>query len=215
MISELLLGPQSTEDPGHGGGKEGRGYQTDGWVRWLEGLRGNYERRMSQMCRILENGRMEVTLDREYVTNETDPGWSIVEKTSPLFSFKWPSGGMFLWLEVHFHHHPLTRAFTGSQLSMALWIQWTRKPYRVLVSPGTIFAPTQDIKDHEGWKFFRLCFAACPAEDVTPISHRFVDGVRKFWQIEDPEDIKDLLREADQESSENHEMFCGNLAGPC
>ncbi|KAI9667180.1 MAG: hypothetical protein M1831_001357 [Alyxoria varia] len=215
MVAELLLGPQSNKDPGHGGGRDGRGYQTDGWVRWLEGLRGNYERRMRKMCNIFEKGRMDVRLHHEDSIDETRVEWGIVEKTAPLFSFKWPAGGMFLWLEVHFHRHPLSLVFTGLQLSKALWIQWTRKPYRVLVSPGTIFAPTQDIKDREGWKFFRLCFAACPDEEVTPISERFVSGIREFWQIEDPEGIRDLLREADEENSVGHEMLCGNLAGPC
>lgn len=68
MISEVVLGPQAESttrsflslrsDPY----KQSlfSGWKTDGWVRWLEGLRGEYERRMNRMCTILDEGMFRV-----------------------------------------------------------------------------------------------------------------------------------------------------------
>ncbi|KAJ8602921.1 hypothetical protein MRB53_042305 [Persea americana] len=187
LVSELLLGPD------HSGIKdvsEATGWKVDGWIRWIEGLRGNYERRMNKMCSVLDDGRHLVKSGRR----ESIDGWSVIEKTQ-LYSFDWPVGGMFIWLKVHFEHHPLYRAFKHDRLSRALWLFWTTKPYRVLVSPGTLFSPTEEIKAKDGWRFFRLCFAAINVEDVEPVSKRCADGVQAFFKIKDKKVIDDLLAE--------------------
>ncbi|KAF7503784.1 hypothetical protein GJ744_003276 [Endocarpon pusillum] len=57
MIAELVIGPLKPSDGGRGGGKDGSGWNMDGWVRGLEGLRGNYETRMQKMSSILEDGK--------------------------------------------------------------------------------------------------------------------------------------------------------------
>ena len=92
MIAELIMGPH---DPKHGrsGGKSNGGWQVDGWVRWLQGLRGNYERRMRTMCSVLEDGKELVKSGRR---RSIDNEWSVIEKVT-LFDFKWPLGGMFVW----------------------------------------------------------------------------------------------------------------------
>ncbi len=72
MIAELVIGPPSKHDrdgqeshpPGRGGAEDGTGWRFEGWVRWLEGLRGNYERRMNTMCDVLEAGRDVVKAGR-------------------------------------------------------------------------------------------------------------------------------------------------------
>ncbi len=58
MISELVLGSQPAMAEF---AKKSRaeqltfsGWKTDGWVRWLAGLRGNYEHHMTRMCNNLE-----------------------------------------------------------------------------------------------------------------------------------------------------------------
>lgn len=92
MIAELIMGPHDPKH-GRGGGKSDEGWQVDGWVRWLQGLRGNYERRMQTMCSIFEEGKELVRSGRR---KSIDNEWSVVDKV-PLFDFRWPLGGMFVW----------------------------------------------------------------------------------------------------------------------
>ena len=204
LVAELLLGPQSASDPGRGGGASHTGYQTAGWVRWLEGLRGNYERRMNTMCEVLDAGKCHVKTGRRPSlkgdgTREKVEEWSVIEQGPQMYRFNWPMGGMFLWLEVVFESHPLADRFEGGQLSQALWVLWTRKPFRVLVSPGWVFAPTEAVKRAKAWRFFRLCFAACEEVDVRGLSERVVEGVRGFWRIRDPRVVDELLDDANDE----------------
>ncbi|ETN43992.1 uncharacterized protein HMPREF1541_10857 [Cyphellophora europaea CBS 101466] len=194
MIAELLQGPSDVSgDPGRGGSKDGSGWKVDGWVRWLEGLRGNYERRMQVMSTILEDGRFLL----QHATNSE--GFEVVSKTQ-LFDFAYPMGGMFLWLRCHYETHPLcsshTRAgsFSGLELSQALWLFLTKEKYRVLVAPGAMFAPTAEIRDATAWQYQRLCFAAVDEDVVKTSSESFVQGIRHFWGL-NAEDVKELLRE--------------------
>ncbi|KAJ9664456.1 hypothetical protein H2201_005204 [Coniosporium apollinis] len=196
MVAELILGPGgpgSKSNPGRGGAKDGTGWQIAGWVRWLEGLRGNYERRMNRMADILSAGQYALS---DYPTADATEAedWALVSKT-PIYSFIRPLGGMFIWLRFHFSTHPLAGRVPGPRLARALWILWTTKPYLVLVSPGTIFAPNQEIREADGWRCFRLCFAACDEEQLGPISERFVQGAQAFWKIKDKREIDKLLED--------------------
>ena len=92
MVAELIMGPHDPKR-GRGGGKSHDGWQVDGWVRWLQGLRGNYERRMQTMCSILEEGKELIDFGR-CISLENE--WSVVNKVT-LFDFIWPLGGMFVW----------------------------------------------------------------------------------------------------------------------
>nr|POE72779.1 aromatic amino acid aminotransferase [Quercus suber] len=236
MIAELVLGPDhsglaadptkiSKDKGGKGGLPNGRGWKADGWVRWLEGLRGNYERRMVKMCQIMDDGQYIVKSGRRpslttVAEDEDEDDWSVVEKTK-LYSFDWPVGGMFLWLKVHFESHPLfstyKKANESARLAKALWIFWTTPSYLVLVTPGAIFSSTPQVASKEGWKFFRLCFAAIDEKDLGPTSERLVEGVRAFWQIKDKKEIEKLL-DSDEESSVESRAGLAHLAqmvGPC
>lgn len=231
MIAELILGPdhkglQDAKDKGGKGGlPSGEGWKADGWVRWLEGLRGNYERRKGKMCDILKDGAYLVKSGRRNSLIESEEGgaeedeWSVIEKTKML-SFDDPVGGMFLWLRIHFENHPLYHSFAKSdelpRLSRALWIFWTTKPYLALVSPGTIFSPTDGIKDEEGWKYFRLCFAAINEEDLGPVSQRVAEGVKGFWRIKERKVIEKLL-EDEEEAVEGRAGVAelAQMVGPC
>lgn len=224
LIAELVLGPdhEGLNDPpgahplkgGKGGLPTGQGWKADGWVRWLEGLRGNYERRMKLMCSTLDEGRHLIKSGRRNsLSTATNPSsssaadedeedeWAVIE-TTPLYSFDWPVGGMFIWLRINFESHPLYSLYKKSAqlplLSRALWIFWTRKPHLVLVSPGSIFSPTDAIREQEGWKFFRLCFAAIDEEELVPTSKRLARGVRDFWRIREKSVIEGLLEEDEQ-----------------
>ncbi|KAH8731731.1 pyridoxal phosphate-dependent transferase, partial [Phaeosphaeriaceae sp. PMI808] len=197
MIAELIMGPQSSNDPGKGGSADGSGWKVDGWVRWLEGLRGNYERRMQNMCDILETGREAVKAGRRkslgQVADDEDD-WAVVEKTH-IYSFIRPLGGMFIWVRFEFSSHPLAGQFPGAQLSHALWVFWTHKPFLCLVAPGATFAASEEIRDNDSHNCFRLCFAACPAEEVSSVSKRFVDGAQAFWRIKSKSKIEKLLED--------------------
>ena len=190
MIAELIIGPHNNKHGGgRGGGKNDAGWQTDGWVRWLEGLRGNYERRMQSMCTILDEGKQLVKSGRRRSLISEE--WSVVDKI-PLYDFTWPLGGMFIWIHMNFSSHPLWKKTTPQKLAQALWVHLTTPKYLVLVAPGTIFAPTEEIREERSWAYFRICFAAVDEGDVEPMSRRFVTGVQHFWGMKSLDDIEEI-----------------------
>ncbi|KAH6689607.1 aromatic amino acid aminotransferase 1 [Plectosphaerella plurivora] len=114
MVSELLLGadqPPATKSAFSLLSRREQqvfsGWDVAGWVRWLEGLRGSYERRMGRMSQILEEG--SVQLKQSTPVRDDLADWGVVSKTR-LYSFEWPAGGMFIWLRLHFETHPLWQA---------------------------------------------------------------------------------------------------------
>jgi DNA-binding transcriptional MocR family regulator len=216
MIAELLMGPHDSSDPGRGGAADGSGWKVDGWVRWLEGLRGNYERRMQTMCDALDAGKELVKSGRRAslgTVADSDDEWAVVEKTQ-IYSFVRPLGGMFVWVRFDFTSHPLAKEVPHARLSQALWVFWTQKPYLCLVAPGAMFAPTPEVREKDSYNCMRLCFAACPAEDVAPISKRFADGAQAFWRIRRKETIDKLLEEEETEGVD-HVAGMAILTGMC
>lgn len=215
MIAELLMGPQGSKDPGRGGATDGSGWKVDGWVRWLEGLRGNYERRMQIMCDALDGTKDVVKAGRrKSLTNVVDEDdWTVVEK-SQIYSFVRPLGGMFVWLRFDFKSHPLAKQVAASRLAQALWVFWTQKPFLCLVAPGSMFAATQAIRDKDSFNCFRLCFAACPEEQVKDISTRCAEGAQAFWRIKKKEKIDKLL-EDEEVAGADHVVGMAVLTGMC
>ncbi|KAF1998182.1 aromatic amino acid aminotransferase 1 [Amniculicola lignicola CBS 123094] len=218
MIAELLMGPQGSSDPGRGGAADGSGWKVDGWVRWLEGLRGNYERRMNDMCDELDAGKYLVKAGRrnsfDEIADEQDD-WAVLEKAK-IYDFVRPLGGMFVWVRFDFSTHPLRKVVDAKRLSQALWVYWTAKPYQVLVAPGSMFAPTEEIRDQDAFNCIRLCFAACPVEDVKPISKRVSDGAQAFWRIKKKEAIDKLLEDDEgMSNAQGVDAGLGLLMGAC
>ena len=72
------MGTQSSLPPQGGffslGTKTQNGWKVDGWVRWLEGLRGNYERRMNVMCELLEENKyiLKTGRRRKQISHHTE-----------------------------------------------------------------------------------------------------------------------------------------------
>lgn len=190
MIAELIIGPHDKSDGGRGGAKDGSGWKVDGWVRWLEGLRGSYERRMNRMCSILEEGKYQLKQSTPIRKNEDD--WAVVTKT-PMYTFDWPRAGMFVWLKLYLENHPLWKKAPPQKIAQTLWVFLTTKPYLVLVSPGGIFSPTDEIREADGWRFFRICFAAVTEEELDASSQRFVAGMNAFWRIKKVEELDGIL----------------------
>jgi DNA-binding transcriptional MocR family regulator len=193
MVAELIMGPQPKAEDFAKKSKADQnsfsGWQVDGWVRWLEGLRGSYERRMNRMCSLLEDGRFQLKQGTPLKSSESD--WAVISKTK-MYSFDWPRGGMFVWVHMHYESHPLYGKVDSPRLANALWIFFTMKPYLVLVAPGAIFSPTDEIKDAKGWKYFRLCFAAVSEEEVDESSKRFADAIKAFWLIKDKKELEGI-----------------------
>jgi DNA-binding transcriptional MocR family regulator len=201
MISELLIGPQPAKVEFAKKSKKDQlsfsGWETAGWVRWIEGLRGVYERRMNRMCSALENGRFLVK--QSTPVKAADADWAVISKTK-MYSFDWPRGGMFLWLQIHYENHPLAGEIAGARLATLLWILLTRPPYLVLVSPGETFCPTDEIRNEKGWQFYRLCFAAVDEDEVAKSSKRLAEGVKAFWLIKDKKEMEEIGKDLDDES---------------
>lgn len=187
---------------------------------------------MNAMCGVLEGRKFLVKLGRrpslDWDESKGEAGWAVVEQGKQMFEFRWPTGGMFVWLEVFFANHALydTNAspsspasasptrFTGMQLSRALWVLWTRKPYRVLVSPGSIFSTGADLTQM-AWRFYRLCFAACEEEQVGHLSERLAAGINAFWEVRNPDFVRQLLHEMDRDAAVRGQPQTVYLAGPC
>lgn len=101
-------------------------------------------------------------------------------------------GLILVRVQLNFPSHPLWNKVAPAKLSQALWIHLTSEEYLVLVAPGSIFAPTDDIRDKRSWAYFRICFAAVDEHDVEKMSRRFVNGVRDFWGKRNLDDIEDM-----------------------
>lgn len=224
IISELILGQQPAEvttawQRWTSSKKEQSvafsGWEMDGWVRWIEGLRGEYERRMARMCRILDEGSVYVKQGTPRSASDTDV--CVVTRTQ-LYDFQWPRGGMFVWIRIFLENHPLYGAPTsdgkdlidGSTLSTGLLLFLTRKPFLVLASPGMMFSATEDVRTEVGWQHYRLCFAAESEENVDSCSKRFAKGVRKFWGIKNVEELEEIVRDAPA-AAEDEPAEIGNL----
>ena len=204
MVAEILVGPSDgPNDGGRGGEKGGQGWGVDGYVRWLAGLRGEYERRMQTMCSILEEGRYLMKsspgdMDANNGKNDCMTVWSVVDKVK-MYDFVWPRAGMFVWVQLHLETHPLAKKMSRVKLSHALWLHLTTRPYLVLVAPATIFCPTPDVLHAKGPDFFRLCFAAVGEDEVKATSHRFVAAFNSFWAMKDAKKLEDNVQAAADE----------------
>ncbi|KAK4148910.1 pyridoxal phosphate-dependent transferase [Chaetomidium leptoderma] len=228
LISELVLGGGSASSKQHNQRARSAfarlltsrdqaafaGWDTSGWVRWLEGLRGSYERRMARMCRTLDAGSHLLTTSPVVSSSSSsvkgddeNDEWSPLQAISKtrLYSYAWPRGGMFIWLRVHLEAHPLWMVpcpnprfppvLGGPLLSAALMVWLTTKPFLVLVATGSMFSADDAIREEEGWAYYRICFAAEAEENVDRAAERFVEGVHKFWAVRDVRVIEKLLGE--------------------
>lgn len=193
LVAEVLLGQAKQGTSHENSSSSDAGWQMDGWVRWLEGLRGEYERRMRDMCLILEEGKY-VIVDRASAaqrgTDEELSEWEVINKV-PMYDFVWPMAGMFVWIKIRVDTHPLLLRYGPEKVCTALWHFLMKKPFLSLVSPGLIFAPTQEVYE-TAYQYFRLCFAPMETDQVADTARHLVAGFRAFWQLKDFDDIKEL-----------------------
>jgi DNA-binding transcriptional MocR family regulator len=215
MIAELLVGPAASGDPGKGGSKDGTGWKVDGWVRWLEGLRGNYERRMQMMASTLEEGKYLIQ-DSKPKSNTFAPDdmeYEVVHKTQ-MYDFVYPMAGMFLWLHARFETHPLFHEVDHARLFQALWVLLTTEKYRVLLAPGLMFAPQPQIAKEKGWQYFRLCFAAVNDDVIKKYSDNTVAAFQHFWTIDDVKEIDRLIEEDEDADASLEQLTLNDMVRP-
>jgi DNA-binding transcriptional MocR family regulator len=210
MVAELIMGPQPAAAEFSKKSKSEQalftGWKTDGWVRWLAGLRGAYERRMHRMCGYLEDGRF--MLKQQTPVKSSDSDWAVISKTE-MYSFDWPRAGMFVWVQMHFETHPVWGKLPGPAMAKALWVYLTWKPYLVLVAPGAIFSPTEQIREEKGWQFFRLCFAAVTEEEIDKSSKMFAAAVKAFWAIKSKKELEDILDDGNAKEAQGEMVNLG------
>lgn len=224
MVAEAIMGPQPSSATTSFLRAPNKllfeGWHMDGWVRWLAGLRGVYERRMNTMCSILDDeGTFQ--LKQSTPVNDLDNDWGVITKTR-LMSFDWPRGGMFIWVRLHFENHPLWQArgksvplLDGPALSVALMMYLTHKPHLVLAAPGTMFSATEGVKSEQGWRYMRLCFAAEDESLVAPCATRFANGVQRFWRIKSVEEMGKLVNELKSDSVDMSDVTPGGYGLGC
>jgi hypothetical protein len=79
----------------------------------------------------------------------------------------------------------------------------------VLAAPGLIFSPTPEIAAKEGWKYYRLCFAAVSEEEVGKSAKRFAEGITAFWLIKDKKELEDIDPEVSGKQMEGELLDLG------
>lgn len=139
------------------------------------------------MCKTLDDGRMQLPPLPESINSG-----AAIPASNPMYTFRWPRGGMSVWIRMNFESHPLYRKVRGLELSNAFWMMMLQKPHRVLVTPGQMFSPTDAVKEKEGWKYFRLCFAPVTEDEVELSSQRFVRAAQAFWMITNEQQIQEI-----------------------
>jgi hypothetical protein len=60
-----------------------------------------------------------------------------------------------------------------------------------------MFSPNQEVREKEGWKHVRLCFAAIDEVEVNRASERFAQGVSDFWSLKKVKDLDEILDETE------------------
>lgn len=192
-----------------------RSWGMDGWVKWLESLRGLYEERMQAMAAILEAGREHIAISSSLSPSDDD--LEIVSKTQR-YAFARPDGGMFIWVRVLIASHPAYAAFvarggTKVKMSSKLW-DWVALTQRSLPSPGWLFAGHPSRQDAAA-EHFRFCFAAIELAEVRSATERWVKGVDAFWALSarEIENIGQETAETREKEQEETMMAKGQQGG--
>ncbi|CZR54869.1 related to aromatic amino acid aminotransferase and related proteins [Phialocephala subalpina] len=183
-----------------------RDWGVKGFVRWIEGMRVNYEGRRNLLCEALAEGR-DISIPIHTSANYSE------EKTLiRAYDFNIPSAGMYLWVRVDVSSHPLShRPFSlpASKIILRLWQHLVGAPYSLLILPGNVFYATPEVQkkfDEEKMGFFRLTYVAVEARDLTRIGEEFADGVKTFWEGEGWEESTSEEEAEEDDGAEHYEV---------
>ena len=149
----------------------------DGFVEYCRSLRDRYREKRDTVVAVLKEG--------EYLAQVDGDDWdddAVVINKAKVMTFTIPSAGMFIWVKVLFHTHPLyNRPFSKAYLAGKLFEYWVGPAYEnlVLVGPGKLFC----VEDEDGDDFVRLSFALLPVQELRVAAMALVTGVRRFWGL--------------------------------
>ncbi|KAI6593517.1 hypothetical protein MCOR12_007261 [Pyricularia oryzae] len=139
------------------------------------------------MATVLEKGKYVIT------TSTTNGGGE--DNKMAMFDFRWPIGGMFLWVEIKIKNHPFAVSVDLRRLMRDLWIKYIRPPYLVLTVTGDDFAETEAVKTGRGYKFLRFYFAAIKKDLFEEKPASFVPVYRDFWSIRRKKNVEKIIKE--------------------
>ncbi|KAK1224386.1 hypothetical protein PQX77_012682 [Marasmius sp. AFHP31] len=168
-------------------------WRYEGYIRWLRGIRAQYKQRRDDYVDCLaETFDLRKTVGTEAHEEgctvyeaflRPQSGFISSEKTpvTPVLSFVPPTSGMFVWLEVHFQHHPLFGACDASTLEMKLWTDLAEAG--LVLGPGYMFSAdaVENLPRKRG--HFRVSFSQCTLEDMKKSAKILSTVFREFMKI--------------------------------
>lgn len=150
------------------------GPEIDGFLEYCRNLRDRYREKRDAMVAVLKEG--------EYLIGDGAGDDAVIVNKTRIMSFSVPTAGMFIWLRIVYHTHPLYEApFSKAYLAGKLFEYLAEPRYgnKVLVGPGKMFCGEEE----DGDDFVRVSFAVLPLEELRVASEELVEGVRRFWGL--------------------------------
>ncbi|KAF8640115.1 hypothetical protein AX17_001351 [Amanita inopinata Kibby_2008] len=192
-------------------------WKFDGYIRWLRGLRMQYRQRRDFFVDCLwEQFDLGLGMSSEGAwtgctvltarQKHTKPKGPVGEKTlfnpvsNPVyFSFVPPTSGMFVWLRMHFEHHPLFPSSGSGELETNLWTALaeagvlfgpgkfhTREFYEKLdkarTNQGNMFVAQPEPETSSGFGHFRVSFSNAEFTELKSAVKIFASVLEDFWK---------------------------------
>jgi len=170
-------------------------WRYEGYIRWLKALGIQYKWRRDFFLDCLhEEFRLEAVSGtvgvwggcKAYIAfHKPPPGViGLMEKTSekekPMFSFVPPTAGMFVWIKLHFEHHPSFKLLGTETLEMQLWADLAEAG--VLFGPGVMFAADDEMtNDDPRIGHFRISFSSAEPGDMKKAVVTFASVLKVFF----------------------------------
>jgi len=166
-------------------------WKYDGYIRWLRGLGVQYTQRRDFLVDCLADefhlqilpGTSGVWSDCDVYGASLKPKRGIFsEKSNPtartLFSFVPPTAGMFVWLKLHFEHHPAFTTLGYKALEMKLWTELAEAG--VLFGFGAMFSAAPVDDNTKGPGHFRISFSNLEFDEMKRAVSIFGSVLRDF-----------------------------------
>lgn len=168
----------------------------DGYIRWLRGLRTEYQQRRNFFVDCLaEEFHLHAVTTTAGVwegcvvyqaSSKVKKNTSITDKYSArdrtMFSFVPPTAGMFVWLRLHLDQHPSFVPGDEDTLETKLWTKLAEN--KVLFGPGWMFAANGMVEGSENNDsgHFRISFSNGEFADLKKAVTIFGRVIREFFQ---------------------------------
>jgi len=97
-----------------------------------------------------------------------------------LFSFVPPTSGMFVWLQMHFEHHPLFPSHGSKALETKLWLALAEAG--LLLASGGAFAGGPEVQLTSDLGHFRISFSQVEPMDLNKALDIFASVLESFYE---------------------------------